>query len=131
MCQTRQIDTEFGPVRGHDGCIRHTRETICSVSRMLVHNLLVALFVTTAGLTASGIVANAYRLAKDHSTAAANRAVYLAVMVLAGPSVLLENAARARRKKECSTIAFFLAAAVTFYWSLALGLFVVSVALAL
>lgn len=98
---------------------------------MLLHDLLVALFVTTAGLTTSGIVANIYRLAKDHSTAAANRAVYLAVMVVAGPSVLFDNAARARRKKECSNIAFWLAAAASFYWSLALGLFVVSVALAL
>jgi hypothetical protein len=98
---------------------------------MLLHNLLVALFVTTAGLTASGIVANLYRLAKEHSAAMANRAVYLAVMVVAGPSVLFDNAARARRKKECSNVAFWLAAAVSFYWSLALGLFVVSVALAL
>ena len=95
----------------------------------MLHELLVALFITTAGLTASGIVANLYRLASGKTDPA--RAVYLAVMVVAGPSVLLDNAAKARRKKECSHIAFWLAAALTLYWSLAIGLFVVSVALAL
>jgi hypothetical protein len=95
----------------------------------MLHELLVALFITTAGLTASGIVANLYRLAAGKTDP--TRALYLAVMVVAGPSVLLDNAAKARRKKECSHIAFWLAAALTLYWSLAIGLFVVSLALAL
>jgi Family of unknown function (DUF6949) len=95
----------------------------------MLHDLLVAMFITTAGLTASGIAANLYRLAIGKADPA--RALYLAVMVVAGPSVLLDNAAKARRKKECSHIAFWLAAALTLYWSLAIGLFVVSVALAL
>ena len=93
----------------------------------MLHELLVALFITTAGLTASGIVANLYRLAAGKTDPA--RAIYLAVMVVAGPSVLLDNAAKARRKKECSYIAFFLAAALALYWSLAIGLFVVAAAI--
>lgn len=95
----------------------------------MLHFLFVALFVTTTGLTTSGIVANVYRLAAGRS-AETRRALYLAVMVVAGPSVLFDNAARARRKKECSDIAFWLATALAFYWSLAIGLLVVALALA-
>jgi predicted permease len=95
----------------------------------VLHELLVALFITTAGLTASGIVANVYRLIVGKTEPA--RALYLAVMVVAGPSVLFDNAARSRLKKECSHIAFWLAAALALYWSLAFGLFVVSLALVL
>lgn len=97
----------------------------------MAKELLVALFVTTAGLTASGIVANLYRLAVGGAQPAKNRALYLAVMVVAGPSVLFDNAARSRLKKECSHIAFWLAAAVAAYWCLVIGLFVLEVALSL
>lgn len=93
--------------------------------------LLVALFVITTGLTVSGIVANLYRLAIGGAQPAGNKALYLAVMVVAGPSVLFDKAARARLKKECSHIAFWLAAAIAAYWCLVIGLFVVEVALSL
>jgi hypothetical protein len=97
----------------------------------MLHQLLVALFITTVGLTASGIVANLYRLLVGPAKQAGGRGLYLAVMVVAGASVLFDNAARARSKKECSHIAFWLAAAVALYWSLAIGIFVVAVGLAL
>jgi predicted permease len=96
-----------------------------------VQEALVTLFVTTIGLTTSGIVANVYRLLAGKEKALAGKAVYFAVMVVAGPSVLFDKAARSRHMKECSTVAFALAAAVAFYWSLAIGLFVVEFALAL
>ncbi|MGB8365657.1 MAG: DUF6949 family protein [Rhizomicrobium sp.] len=96
-----------------------------------MHDGMVALFVTTAGLTTSGIVANVYRLLASKHQALTGKAVYLAVMVVAGPSVLFDNAARSRRKKACSNAAFGIAAAVAFYWSLAIGLLVVELALAL
>lgn len=97
----------------------------------MVHDVMVALFVMTAGLTASGIVANLYRVLVGKAAPAGGRALYLAVMVVAGPSVLFDNAARSLSKKQCSSIAFWLAAAIAFYWSLAIGLFVVDLALAL
>jgi hypothetical protein len=97
----------------------------------VLHDLLVALFVTTAGLTASGIAANLYRLGTGKLVHEPGRAIYLAVMVVAGPSVLIDNAARALRKKECSQLAFWLAAAISGYWSLAIGLLVVELALKL
>jgi hypothetical protein len=95
----------------------------------VLHQLLVAMFITTAGLTASGIAANTYKLIVGKTEP--SRTLYFAVMVVAGPSVLFDNAARTRLKKECSHIAFWLAAALALYWSLAIGLFVVSLALAL
>jgi uncharacterized membrane protein YiaA len=99
-----------------------------SASSAMIHDLIVALFVTAAGMTASGIVANLYRLLVGPTVPVNTRGLYLAVMVVAGPSVLFDNAARSRRKKECSHIAFWLAAALALYWSLAIGLLVVAVA---
>lgn len=92
---------------------------------------MVALFFMTAGLTASGIAANVYRLLVPKNAEGNKRVLYYAVMAIAGPSVLFDNAARSRRKKECSNIAFWLAAAVAAYWSLAIGMFVVEIALAI
>lgn len=96
----------------------------------MLHNFITVLFALAAGLTASGIVANIYRLFGKKPETLSARAGYLAVMAIAGPSVLFDNAARAWRKKSCSAIAFWLAAAIAGYWSFALGLFVLSVALA-
>lgn len=92
-------------------------------------DLTLMLFAVTAGFTASGITANLYKLvaAKRDSTPA--RIAYLAVMTVAGPSVLFENAAASLRKKACSRLAFWLAAAIAGYWALALGLLVLDVAL--
>jgi hypothetical protein len=95
----------------------------------MLHNFTVVLFAMTAGFTTSGIVANLYRLLAGADSG--GRTVYYATMVVAGPSVLYENAAKARRDKSCSRLAFWLAAAIAGYWSLALGLFVLEFALAL
>lgn len=95
-----------------------------------MHAAMVALFIMTAGLTASGIVANLYRLLLP-KTLPKSQALHLAVMVFAGPSVLFDNAARARQKKQCSYVAFGLAAALAAYWSILIGTLVVSVALAI
>jgi hypothetical protein len=98
----------------------------------LLRDIVVVLFATTAGFTVSGILANFYRLVvrkKAEGTAA--RTAYIAVMVVAGPNVLLENAAQSLKKKACSQFAFWLAAAIAAYWSFAIGLFVLSVTLAL
>jgi hypothetical protein len=98
----------------------------------MYRDVMVALFATTIGFTASGIVANIYRIfVKTKAESFAGRIGYVAVMVAAGPSVLFENAARARRKKDCSTLAFWLAAAVAGYWSFALGLFVIEIGMSI
>jgi hypothetical protein len=43
-------------------------------------------------------------------------------MVLAGPSVLLDNATRSFRRKDCSSLAYAFALGLAAYWSLALGI---------
>ncbi len=96
-----------------------------------MHDALVVLYATTAGFTASGICANAYRLCAKDARSSLGRAVYVAVMVIAGPSVLFENAVRAWRKKSCTGAALGIAAAISGYWSLALGLLVIQIAMAI
>ena len=95
-----------------------------------MHDVLVALFAMAAGFTASGITASLYRLFAKDTGSSFGRSIYVAVMVIAGPTVLFENAARAWRRKACSGVAFWLAAALSGYWSLALGLLVIQVGLA-
>ena len=98
----------------------------------MIHNLLVFLYALTGGLCVSGIVANIYRLlTPKKSESGAGRTLYFVVMSVAGPTVLLDNAAKSWRTKGCSTIAFWLAAALSGYWSFIIGLFALNVALAL
>jgi hypothetical protein len=85
----------------------------------------------TCGFALSGIVANLYRLLAPKPQTDATRFAYYAIMVVAGPSVLFDNAARTWRGKGCSALAFWLAAALSAYWSFIIGLFGLSVALAL
>jgi hypothetical protein len=98
----------------------------------MFHDLLVVVFATTAGFTASGIIANIYRLVvKTKAEKPLAKLSYWAVMVVAGPTVLFDNAARSWKTKSCSAMAFWLATAICGYWSFALGLFVIQLALAI
>lgn len=97
----------------------------------MIHYLTVALFAMTAGFTASGITANLYRILAEKPQSVVGKTAYIAVMVVAGPSVLFENAAKSFRAKGCSAFAFWLAAAIAGYWSFVLGLFVLEVSLTL
>ena len=96
-----------------------------------MHDLMVALFCMAAGFAGSGICASLYRLLVKESATSIGRAIYVAVMIFAGPNVLFESAANAWRKKSCSAVAFWLAAALAGYWSLALGMLYVQIGLAL
>jgi hypothetical protein len=98
----------------------------------MIHNLLVFLYALTGGLAISGIIANIYRLlTPKKSETTSGRAAYYVVMALAGPTVLLDNAARSWRTKSCSAMAFWLAAALSGYWSFIIGLFAMRIALAI
>lgn len=96
-----------------------------------MHDAMVALFALAAGFTASGISASLYRLLVTRTKSSLDRIFYVAVMIFAGPTVLFENAAKAWREKSCSGVAFWLATALAGYWSLALGLLVIQLGLAL
>jgi hypothetical protein len=87
-----------------------------------MHDLAVMLFAVAAGLTFSGIIANLYRLVARKPLSRLETAIHYGVMVVAGPSVLFENATKSFRSRDCSRSAYGLAMAVTFYWSLLLGL---------
>jgi len=93
----------------------------------MANNLLVLFFAVAAGLTASGIVASLYRIVARKPKTRPETALYYAIMVVAGPSVLLENATRSYRTKACSALAYGLAVAITGYWAFALGLMVLSI----
>jgi hypothetical protein len=82
---------------------------------------LLLLFAATGGLVLSGIVANLYRLLARKPRGRPERLLYLGIMVLAGPSVLLDNATRSFRRKDCSRLAYGFALSLCAYWSLALG----------
>ena len=96
----------------------------------MYRDLLVVFFATAAGFTASGILANFYRLVAKKPKSKPAHAAYFAVMVVAGPNVLLGNAATSFRAKTCSKFAFWLAATVAGYWSFVIGLLVLEMALA-
>ena len=94
-------------------------------------DVLLVMFATAAGFTASGILANLYRLVAAKPESLAGRMGYIAVMVVAGPNVLFENAANSLKAKDCSQFAFWLAASIAAYWSFALGMIVIQLGLAI
>ena len=96
-----------------------------------LRDLTIMLFMIAAGFTASGIVASLYRLLAKKPESKIGKAVYIAVMVFAGPSVLVGSAIKKVRAKSCSVFAFWLATAVAGYWSFAIGLFVFNLSLAM
>jgi len=96
----------------------------------LLRDFTVFLFALTAGLTLSGITANIYRVFARKPQGSGGTILYWAVMVVGGASVLLENATRTYRKKDCSAPAYGFAIALVGYWCFIMGLFVMTVALA-
>ncbi|MBV8978668.1 MAG: hypothetical protein JO261_06660 [Alphaproteobacteria bacterium] len=93
----------------------------------MARDAFVVLFAMAAGFTVSGILANLYRLFAVKPASGFEKGTYFAVMVLAGPNVLIENAAAKLKAKSCSTWAFWLAAAIASYWSFAIGLLVLNI----
>ena len=90
-------------------------------------------FAMAAGFTASGIVANLYRVICEQAgvkpESPAGRNSRWAVMVIAGPNVLFSTALRSMRAKEWKPVQFWVVVALVSYWSLALGLFVIDLAI--
>jgi hypothetical protein len=96
-----------------------------------MHALWLMLFAITAGFTASGIIANVYRVSGFKAESATGRVLQAVVLVVAGPNVLFEKAMRGFLQKQWKPITFWLVSAGVFYWSLALGLLVLEVAIRL
>ena len=87
-----------------------------------MRHFTVMLFALAGGLTLSSIVANVYRLVARKPRTRAATWIFYGVMLLAGPSVLLENSTRSFRRKECSRSAYAFAMGLAGYWSFVLGL---------
>ena len=95
-----------------------------------MRNFVLLLFSVAGGLTLSGIVANLYRMGvKKEPQGHAARCAFYAVMMLAGPSVLVNNSTRSFRKKECSRMAYGFALGLATYWSFMLGAILVELAI--
>jgi len=86
-------------------------------------------FSVGAGFTASGIVASLYRLLGFDPQSSHGKYTRIAVMVVAGPCLLFESAMKGFLTKKWPPVFFWLATAGAAYWSLALGLFVIDLAI--
>jgi hypothetical protein len=89
-----------------------------------VRHALELLFALAGGLTLSGIAANCYRILARKPASRAETLLYFAVMSVAGPSVLFNNATRSFRVKDCSTAAYVFAVTIAGYWSFVLGMMI-------
>ncbi len=94
-----------------------------------MHDFIVLLFTIAAGMTASGILASIYRMIGTEPQTWVGTCLHYAVMVIAGPVVLISNSTKSFREKRCSKPAYALAMALSAYWSFITGVFIVSVAL--
>ena len=93
-----------------------------------LRDMTVLMFALAGGLTLSAIIANIYRMAARKPKSRVETVLYYAVMAFAGASVLLENATRSYRKKDCSAPAYGFAVALVGYWCFILGIGILSVA---
>jgi len=96
-----------------------------------MHQFIVFLFAIAAGMTASGLVANIYRLVASEPKTKLATVIHCAVMIFAGPVMLVGNSTKSLRAKQCSKAAYALALALSGYWSFAMGVFFLSVFVAL
>jgi EamA domain-containing membrane protein RarD len=96
----------------------------------MLRDLYVVAFSTATGFTASGIIANLYRLVFPKAETSIKSA-HIGIMVFAGPSMLFGNSLKAMREHKSTRIAFWFAAAVSAYWSLVLGMIVLRILFAL
>jgi hypothetical protein len=90
-----------------------------------MHGFTLMLFAFAGGQTLSGIVTNTYRLLARREDGQPAPWVCYGILLFAGPCVLLENATRSFRNKECSGPAYSFALSLAICWSLLLGLGVV------
>ena len=84
-------------------------------------NFMQLMFSIAGGLTLSGVVANLYRLIARKPQGRTETWPHFQVMIVAGPSVLLDNSTRSFLKKQCSRPAYAFALGIATYWSFMLG----------
>jgi hypothetical protein len=95
-----------------------------------MRSFLLVMFAIAGGLTLSGIAANLYRIAVNKPKNGEDTWVYYSVMILAGPSVLFDNATRTFRKRQCTRWAYAFAIGLATYWALILGAIILELVIA-
>lgn len=96
-----------------------------------MHDFIVFLFSIGAGVTASGLLASIYRLVAREPKTKIETVLHYAVMVIAGPVVLVTNSTKSYRDKKCSKAAYALTIALSGYWSFVTGVVILSVWIAI
>jgi uncharacterized protein DUF6949 len=96
-----------------------------------MHDFIVFMFSIAAGATASGLIASIYRLVASEPESRLGTILHYAVMVIAGPVVLVTNSTKSYRDKQCSKAAYAMAIALSAYWSFVTGVILLSVWVAL
>lgn len=96
-----------------------------------MHPFITLLFTIASGMTLAGLLSSIYGLLASEPSTKLGTFVHYAVMVIAGPVVLVGNSTKSFRKKECSMAAFALALALSTYWAFATGTFFLAVIIAL
>jgi hypothetical protein len=96
-----------------------------------MHKFGVFMFAIAAGMTASGIIASLYRMIAREPRTWVATCLHYAVMIVAGPVVLMGNSIKSFRDKQCSKAACALAIALGSYWSYIAGVLILSAAAAI
>ena len=91
-------------------------------------SLWLILFATTAGFTASGLIANLFRVC-GYSSEKSGWVLSTLFMIFAGPNLFFEAGIKGLTTKAWSKSFFWLVAFGLAYWSLAIGLLVMDIAL--
>jgi hypothetical protein len=86
-----------------------------------MHGFILTLFAFAGGQALSGIVTNSYRLLARREEGEPASWLRYAVLLFAGPCILLENSTRSFRQKECSAAAYGFALGLAGCWSFLLG----------
>ena len=92
-------------------------------------SFFVLFLVIASGFTASGIVASLYRILARSPESDFAKIIRNGVYVIAGPTVFFGTATHALKTKEISPPLYLLALLALCYWSFAIGLFVLNVAI--
>jgi hypothetical protein len=93
-----------------------------------MRSLWIILFAITTGFTASGIVANLYRVCGLNAETRNGQIARGLILIVAGPNLVFEAAMRGLKQKAWTPSFFWLVTAGLAYWSLALGLLIIDVA---
>ena len=96
-----------------------------------MHELMVFLFAIASGLTVSGITANVYWIIAKPGVDAQQGITHWLVMAIAGPTVWIDRVTRSFRTEKSAWTLYAFMISACLYWAYVIGLFTLSVAVAI